>query len=101
MYNVAHSMTKVHNENYIENNPCQGPTQLIPNDNKQFITIITRGQIMIKKGMNRSPEPACNNTGHGRPVSPINAIGDLPSTPSISSSLDGSGEHFLHGYARD
>ena len=56
---------------------------------------------MIKEGMNGSPEPVCNNTGHVCPASQIDAIGDLPSTPSISFSLDGSGEHFLHGYARD
>ena len=51
--------------------------------------------------MNRSPEPAFNNTGHVCPASPIDAIGDLPSTPSISFSLGGSVEHFLHVYARD
>ena len=37
-------------------------------------TVITRGQLMIKEGMNGSPEPGCINKGHARHVSPINVI---------------------------
>ena len=51
--------------------------------------------------MNGSPEPVFNNTGHVCPASPIDAIGNLPSTPSILFSLGGSVEHFLLVYTGD